>query len=177
MIYITRKHLSKKLRHTLVRMYLLPARSAAQQSHQRHVLKEYNKSQLQLVKVFGVIFTTSLLTIFPTTMVVILGAISRFLIPQSFFLIAYITILSKSVIHPVIESYMTREIYEVTILCCMRSCRCCKANTRISTGISTTNPVFFKSSSQPASIEMGTTTTPNTGDAQECRDCETKFEH
>lgn len=155
-IYIARKHLSKKLRRALVRMYIF--KSPAQQSHERHALREYNKSQLQLVKVFGVIFTASLLTIFPTTVVVILGAISSSIIPQSFFPIAYITILSKSVIHPVIESYMTREIYEVTFLPCMRRCRCC---TRANTRISATNPAFSKSSDlKPASIDPDATATP-----------------
>lgn len=170
-IYIARKHISKKLRRALVRMYFFPARSPAQQSHQRQALREYNKSQLQLVKVFGVIFITSLLTIFPTTVVVILGAISSSIIPQSFFPIAYITILSKSVIHPIIESYMTREIYEVTFLPCMRRCHC-SGSTRANARISATNPVFSKSSDLP---EAEGTAIPNTGSTQEHTDHETKF--
>jgi hypothetical protein len=59
------------------------------------------KYQLQMVKVFAAIFSTSLLTSF----FINIDRTTVWLIT-----VAYLFVLSKSVLHPIVESYMTYEI-------------------------------------------------------------------
>lgn len=88
------------------------------------LLKNYNKSQLQLVKVFGAIFAASLLTVFPLVVLTftepILGDNSIFPL-QYLYPVAYISLLSKSVLHPILESYMNHETREVISKFCLAS--------------------------------------------------------
>lgn len=107
-IYITRKFMLKKLRRTLDSVRGHGQRSSS------NLLKNYNKSQLQLVKVFGAIFAASILTVLPLVVVTFteptLGNDNRI---QYLYPVAFVSLLSKSVIHPILESYMTYETREV----------------------------------------------------------------
>lgn len=109
-IYITRKALLKRL-HKMV------GTSRSQRNEQSSdVLRNYAKSQLQLVKVFGAIFAASLVTVLPSVVFGISIPISGngdSVIRSYLYVIAYITVLSKSVIHPILEAYTTHEIRSV----------------------------------------------------------------
>ena len=119
-IYITRKHLLRNLRRALGNNIQTP-------NTQSDILRSYNKSQLQLVKVFGAIVTVSLITTIPTVVVSVIatpigytGMTSETAI-HICYLIATIFLLSKPVLHPIMEAYMTHEIRSVI----SKSCRSC----------------------------------------------------
>jgi hypothetical protein len=123
-IYITRKFLMMKLRRTL---HLVRSQRSGSQSSS--LMKDYNKSQLQLVKVFGAIFAASLLTVFPLVVLTFtepfLGDNKIFTL-QYLYPVAYISLLSKSVVHPILESYLTPETRHIISKSC-RLCSCKKA--------------------------------------------------
>ena len=122
-IYITRKFLLIKLHRALDLMRGHGRRSNKQSSS---LMKDYNNSQLQLVKVFGAIFTASLLTVFPLVVLTFtepfLGDNKLFPL-QYLYPVAYISLLSKSVIHPILESYLTPETRDIIskVLSCKRA--------------------------------------------------------
>jgi hypothetical protein len=108
-IYITRKSLLKRLRRAL--------RGRRQRSNERGTdegnngaLRKYQKDQLQMVKVFAAIFSASLLTSIPVGVFSIsVFFLSNFRIIINFITVAYLSVLFKSVVHPIVESYMTYE--------------------------------------------------------------------
>ena len=120
-IYIARKHLLMRLRRAIggkpvsVHSGNTCPRPAYSSEAQADIKKQYNKSQLQLVKVFGAIFTASIITVLPLVAVVI-AEIFRLGDELSFailYTLAFILVLSKSILHPILESYMSIQIREV----------------------------------------------------------------
>ena len=107
MIYITRKQLMTR----------------ALRSTQSDSLRIYSKRQLQLVKLFGAIFTASLITTLPAIALGIKTSITGEATPSFYllFLIAYISVLSKSVIYPILEAYMAYEIRDAISELCKSS--------------------------------------------------------
>ena len=124
-IYITRKHLLRNLRRALGNNTQMP-------NIQSDILRSYNKSQLQLVKVFSAIVTVSLITTIPTVLggvIVTPIAYTRMIFAtwiEIYHLTATIIVFSKPVLHPIMESYMTHEIRSVI----SKSCRSCFARIR-----------------------------------------------
>ena len=106
-IYITRQHLTARVLHLM--------RSNSQDSGLPHsnIFSNYKKSQLQLVKLFGVIFIASLSTTLPAIILTITYPITG-TTPSLYplFPIAYLAVLFKPVVHPILEAYMTHEIRE-----------------------------------------------------------------
>ncbi len=127
-IYITRKCLLTKLRR-LKGISSNQASGRDDNTDRTGVSSSYKKSQLQLVKVFGAIVTASVLTLIP-------AVISPFSIPflgvepSPFYSVAYLSLLSKSVIHPILEAYMTHEIREVLAKFCPSCAAGCKPRHR-----------------------------------------------
>lgn len=123
-IYITRKFLLMQLHRALD---LVRGHSRRSKNQSSSLMRNYNKSQLQLVKVFGAIFAASLLTVFPLVVLTFtepfLGDNKIFPL-QYLYPVAYISLLSKSVVHPILESYLTPETRNII----SKSCRlhCCK---------------------------------------------------
>ena len=122
-IYITRKHLLRNLRRALGNNIQTP-------NTRSDILRSYNKSQLQLVKVFGAIVTVSLST---TLLSVVNGVfflayteITSETAINIYYTIAIIFGLSRPVLNPIMESYMTHEIRSVI----SKSCRSCFARIR-----------------------------------------------
>jgi hypothetical protein len=74
-----------------------------------------------MVKVFGAIFTASLLTLLPAIAYVVSVFFSNFNVTLWLATAAYLSVLSKSVVHPIVESYMTYEIRQ-TISKLLPSC-------------------------------------------------------
>lgn len=135
-ICIARKHLLRKLHRVIGTRRArnqsdCQASSEYQSTSQRDILRSYNKSQLQLVKVFGAIFTASLITVLPLVVLSItepiLGDNSIFPL-QYLYPVAYISLMSKSVLHPMLEAYMTQETRAVVSRICLvfaRGCTVC----------------------------------------------------
>lgn len=103
----------------------------SRRASQRSIMKSYNKSQLQLVKVFGAIFAVSMLTIIPFVIfgisILVLGN-ERSVIKTILQPISYISMLSRSVIHPLLEAYMnyeTRDVISNFCSACVRRCKSC----------------------------------------------------
>ena len=120
-IYITRKHLLRNLRRALGNNIQTP-------NTQSDILRSYNKSQLQLVKVFGAIVTVS---VSAALLSVVGGVFSIYARMPSdainiYYTIVVIFVFSKPVLHPIMESYMTHEIRSVI----SKSCRSCFARIR-----------------------------------------------
>ena len=121
-IYITRKHLLRNLHRPLGNNIQAP-------NTQSDILRSYNKSQLQLVKVFGAIVTVSLST---ALLLVVGGVFSTYARTTSetainiYHTIATTFFFSKPVLYPIMESYMTHDICSVI----SKSCRSCFARIR-----------------------------------------------
>ena len=119
-IYSIRKHLLMKLRQKITFV------NSVKDSYRPDLLKDYNKTQLQLLKVFGVIFSISVLTYLPMVGQGIVLMLS-FNLCNVFIKAIFIFILFRSVIHPIVESFMTNEIRDVLskILHCGKGkCKC-----------------------------------------------------
>ena len=121
-IYITRKHLLRNLRRALGNSIQTP-------NTRSDILRSYNKSQLQLVKVFGAIVTVS---VSAALLGVVSGVFSTYARLTSetainiYYTIAIFFSLSRPVLNPIMESYMTHEIRSVI----SKSCRSCFARIR-----------------------------------------------
>ena len=129
-LYIIRKHLLGKLTRALgsrrgrKRSLERASGSTGDGSYESGVMKKYKENQLQLLKIFGAIFTVSILTFLPF-------AAGGILVPffgesnagplLYVYRITYIIALSKSVIYPILELYMTREMRETF---CQLFCAC-----------------------------------------------------
>ena len=136
-IYITRMHLMERLR---LMLGLVKTHSHNPRPHTRphnqetnrtktnstsssiSIISNYNKGQLQLVKVFGAIFVFDMLTVVPFIAfgiaVLIIGGVS----PAVTLLhpVSYLLMLSRSVIYPVLETYLTYETRQVIAQSCVR---------------------------------------------------------
>jgi hypothetical protein len=126
-IYITRKHLLRKLRRTLS---LFRSRSSdASQARREKGLKEFKQHQLQLVKVFAATLSASILTYIP---LVVFGIVALAMsteitrVNDYFTALAYTSLLSRSVLHPIVESYLAKELRDVIAMpyrACVQRCR------------------------------------------------------
>ena len=106
--YITRKYFVKKLQTRRNRMSL----DQNSPGNESEITNEYCRGQLQLVKIFGAIFTANTLTLIPVIVVSIAAPIRTFGIPSYIYLIVYVTFVSRSVIYPILEVCLTHEIRE-----------------------------------------------------------------
>ena len=100
--------------------------NAAKQQHrntlQRKIHKKHNKQQLQLLRVFGAIFIANLVTWLPAIGLAITAPIVNFdLVPAGVIAFAYLTYLSQSVIHPLLEACFIHELRDIVrrwFYCC-----------------------------------------------------------
>lgn len=76
--YITRQYFIKKLHRRCTRMNL----DQNSPGNESEIANEYSWSQLQLVKIFGAIFTANILTLIPVIVVSIAAPIRTFGIPS-----------------------------------------------------------------------------------------------
>ena len=118
-IYITRKQLLRKLHRVL---------NIQAPNTRRDILRNHNKSQLQLVRVFSAVIMVSLSTAIP---VVVCGVITYTRMTSEtainiYYTVATVLLFSKPVLHPIMESYMTHEIHSVIA----KYCRFCRARIR-----------------------------------------------
>ena len=125
-IYITRKSLLKRLRRAITgRRETLSKRDLDDGAS-----RKYKKDQMQMVKVFIVILLASWLTSIPLVVFSISILFSNVSKAAENWIgaLAYLSLLSKSVVHPIVESYMTYET-RGTISKFMEKmkgcCRCC----------------------------------------------------
>ncbi len=100
-LYIVRRYLMQKLR----RVVLNHAEGSVD------ALKDHSRSQLVLVNVFGAIFTANIITWLPLIpLVVAVAVLESGSVPSWAFTVTYLSYLSSTVIHPVLEAYLTHEI-------------------------------------------------------------------
>ena len=85
------------------------------------IAKEKIKSQLRLARVFGAIFTANMLTWLPMVALALTGAIAR-TAPTILYNITYLSFLSQTVIHPILEVVLIRDMREI-ITSCVNCCR------------------------------------------------------
>lgn len=103
-LYITRVFLSKSLRRTL-------AASDGQRESRQNVMKEYSKNQLLLVRVFGIIFTSNIVTWLPLVPLAIsVAVLDAGQVPTVVYTIAYVSYISSTVIHPILQACLTQGI-------------------------------------------------------------------
>ena len=103
-IHIVRRHLMKK-RHRTVK------RHRSESERDSDVLSDHSRSQLVLVHVFGAIFTANIITWLPLIPLVIAVAILESGgVPTWAFTVTYLSYMSSTVIHPILESCLTHEI-------------------------------------------------------------------
>jgi hypothetical protein len=161
-IYITRKHYIDRLRrvfdsvrHREHQDFNRQTRRSmrrileSQSSSASIVLSNYNKSQIQLVKVFGAIFIVSMLTVVPFlafgTSVLIIGD-RMSLVKTILHPISYMSMISRSVIYPILEAYMTYETRDVIkrfFSTCTKRLPCCgmkSNNDAVSSRVESSNP-------------------------------------
>ncbi|MCG8625867.1 MAG: G-protein coupled receptor, partial [Proteobacteria bacterium] len=102
---IARKNLFRKLQRNLhfIREDLNKALSSA-----------YNRDQFQLVQIFGAIFIANVITWFPTITLSVVVAIQGEG-PTLLYTIAYLSFLSETMVHPIIEARMIKDIWSVTL--------------------------------------------------------------
>jgi hypothetical protein len=134
-IFIIRKHLLRKLRRSVGsirghgRMRVdTEANSKGMRSQKSSGLVQYKRGQLQLLKVFGAIFTVSFIALLPFISAGVLIPIfddNADVIPVHItYRISYIMVLAKSVIYPILESYMTRETRDAFLKFCPACVKC-----------------------------------------------------
>ena len=100
-IFITRSYLMKKLHRT----------SPSQQESSSDLLKDHSKSQLVLVHVFGAIFTANIVTWLPfVPLVTAVAVLESGSVPTWAFTVTYLSYMSSTVIHPILEACLTHEI-------------------------------------------------------------------
>ena len=165
-IFIIRKHLLNKLRRSVgsirghrKRTNQDPANTNLEQRKGSFV--QYKRSQLQLLKVFGAIFTVSLLAILPFAaagiLIPIFGDASAVPLLYTYH-ISYILVLSKSVIYPLLESYLIHETRAALFKFCSTCFCCCKRRKRTENvalpGVEPWNAAPNKTSDQQTSKEV-----------------------
>ena len=99
------------IRSSLVRRF---KRATETQGNKERASKEHVSSQLQLVKLFGAIFTANIVTWLPMISLVLTGAargVGR--VHPLFYSISYLSYLSQTVVHPILESCLLREIKQI----------------------------------------------------------------
>ena len=125
MICITRKYLKQQFLQgmadvALFRSVFKESRQDAPQNRRNsgEVQKEYNKSQLHLVKIFVAIFTASIVTFLMVLTLAIYQPICGRL-PPPFYPVVYLLYLSRAIIHPIVEAVMTKEIRSSIVQNCL----------------------------------------------------------
>ena len=88
------------------------------------IVKQHSKSQLRMVRLFSAIFIANLLTWLPMIVLVLTGAsLGAKRIPTLVFSIAYLSYLAETVIHPILQACLIREIRLIisVMMECVRS--------------------------------------------------------
>ena len=108
---IARKNLFRKLQRNLH----LSREDLADNGHDDgdKILKAYNWDQFRLVQIFGAIFTANVITWFPMIVLSIIIAIHG-RGHTLFYTIAYLSFLAETVIHPILEARLIKEIWSIT---------------------------------------------------------------
>lgn len=102
---ITRTYLMQNLSRVLASGRGLVAESRSD------ILKEYSKNQVLLVKVFAAVITANIIIWLPLVPLVIsVAVLEPDAVPTIAFTIAYLSYMSRIVIHPILEACLTHEI-------------------------------------------------------------------
>ena len=80
----------------------------------KKTLKAYNRDQFRLVQIFGAIFTANIITWVPMVVMSIVIAIQG-VGYTLFYTIAYLPFLAETVIHPILEARLIKEIWSTNI--------------------------------------------------------------
>ena len=122
-VCIARKHLFRKLQRNLH----FRREDLDNNDHygKKRLSSAYNRDQFRLVQIFGAIFLANVITWFPmitlSVMIAIQGEGYTLL-----YTIAYLSFLSETMIHPIIEARMIKDIWSVTLKFISRMFKLCK---------------------------------------------------
>ena len=122
-VCIARKHLFRKLQRNLH----LSREDLDNNDHygKKRLSSAYNRDQFRLVQIFGAIFLANVITWFPmitlSVVIAIQGEGHTLL-----YTIAYLSFLSETMIHPIIEARMIKDIWSVTLKFISRMFKLCK---------------------------------------------------
>ena len=113
-VYIVRSSLTRRLKRS---MGLAP-KSQNNERSKKASTTEYRRSQVHLVWLFGSIFTGNIVTWLPMVgLAVSAAALGAGKIPTPVYSIAYLSFLSETVIHPILEACLIRDILQMITGC------------------------------------------------------------
>ena len=116
LLCIVNKHVSQifKLRKNLSAM----EKVQQQRSLRRKIFKKHNRQQVQLLRVFGALFLANLVTWLPAIGLAISAPFVNFdKVPAEVIAFVYITYISHTVIHPILESCFIFELRDTITRC------------------------------------------------------------
>ena len=107
---ITQKYLFMKLQRNL---YLSSGEANGHHDEEKALSNAYNRDQFRLVQIFSAIFIANIVTWLPMIILSIVISIQG-RGHTLLYTIAYISFLSETVIHPIIEARMIKDIWSIT---------------------------------------------------------------
>ena len=113
-ICIIRKSIIAKFQRSVIINSADTTQGTQAEDKMTSIEKEKRSSQLRMVRLFGAIFTANVLTWLPMIALALTGAVvGTTHIPTVLFTFAYLTFLSETVIHPILEACLIREVREI----------------------------------------------------------------
>ena len=113
-VYIVRSSLTRKLKRSMD----LASKSQNNERSKKASTTEYRRSQVRLVWLFGSIFTGNIVTWLPMVGLAVSAAVlGAGKIPTPAYSIAYLSFLSETVIHPILEACFIRDILQMITAC------------------------------------------------------------
>ena len=109
LLYVARKHL--KFRAAKLRTYSRKECNLNKNNHKNEIDKKHRKQQVQLLKVFGAIFVGNIITWLPVLGLALASQVVDFdNVSSEAIAFVYITYISYTVIHPVLDSWFIVDI-------------------------------------------------------------------
>ena len=113
-VYIVRSSLTRRLKRSMG----LASKSQNNERSKKASTTEYRRSQVRLVWLFGSIFTGNIVTWLPMVGLAVSAAVlGAGKIPTPAYSIAYLSFLSETVIHPILEACLIRDILQMITGC------------------------------------------------------------
>ncbi len=109
-VYIIRKSIVSKFKRSVI-VNAVETGGAQGEDKMSSISHERKNAQLRLARLFGAIFMANLLTWIPMVALALTGAIAGTgHIPTPMYTFAYLSFLSETVIHPILEACLIREV-------------------------------------------------------------------
>ena len=113
-VCIVRSSLTRRLKRSMS----LASKSQNNEQSRKASTTEYRRSQVRLVWLFGSIFTGNIVTWLPMVGLAVSAAVlGAGKIPTPAYSIAYLSFMSETVIHPILEACLIKDIAQMTTEC------------------------------------------------------------